>query len=98
MSSKQTPTSPCRVGWFAACLLLLIVAGCSNPRTPAAGNHTPPSATQHGGESREESVRLAIPHEAGQRYRTTRSLRVQEKTASDELVISSEEVTLTTVL
>ncbi len=98
MTNKQISSWRGNVGWLAACLLFTVGAGCSNPRTNPGGNQAPPTATQNGGETREETVRLATPHEAGQRYRTTRTLRVQEKTASDELVINSEEVTLTRVL
>jgi hypothetical protein len=86
---------------FAALLAIAIaVAGCSNPRAPErTGNFgAPPASADRGGQAEAESVRLIAPHKVGQRYRTTRTLRVEEKTETDNLVITSEEVTLTQVL
>jgi hypothetical protein len=71
--------------------LFLAISGCSNPRAPEqpASNNPPPANAQRGGQSEVESVRLITPHKVGQRYRTTRTLRVEEKTETDNLVITS---------
>ncbi len=102
MTNRQRPYAIrlSLTGWrivLAACVAL--VAGCSNPRAPQpANNEAPPANAERGGQGEVESVRLITPHKVGQRYRTTRTLRVEEKTESDHLVITSEEVTLTQVL
>jgi hypothetical protein len=84
---------------FGGLALALAVAACSNPRTNAPqSNEPPPTNTARGGGVEDETARMPVSHAVGSRFRTTRTLRVAERTEQDELVIASEEVTLTTVL
>lgn len=84
--------------WSLVIALLALLAACSNPRAnlPPSNEATP--AAPRGPEAERQSVRMMVSHSVGARYRTSRSLRVEELTADGPVVVESEEVTLTTVL
>ncbi|MCA8916321.1 MAG: hypothetical protein KDB90_13005 [Planctomycetes bacterium] len=90
------------MGRFAlayALLLACALTACGNPRTDGAGGsssdageNTAPAPVPR------PAVTLRPVSKAGDRFRTTRTLRVEELTESERYLTESEEVTLTEVL
>ncbi|MBX3459010.1 MAG: hypothetical protein KF696_03460 [Planctomycetes bacterium] len=83
---------------YAALLLAcVLVAACSNPRANPPANNAP-DQRQPDPDREAQTVRLRVSYNPGDRFRTTRTLTVAEKTDVDDYYTTSEELTLTTVL
>jgi hypothetical protein len=78
--------------------LLLALAACGNPRTDGAKPATDGGETSGPTETTRPTVTLRPLSTVGDRFRTTRTLRVEELTESERYLTESEEVTLTEVL
>ena len=80
------------------CWLLAIgVAACGNPRTNPRPENLPDNKESTGPVER-PAASLRPAHSVGDKFRTTRTLRVEELTESERYFTESEEVTLTEVL
>ncbi|MCA8937260.1 MAG: hypothetical protein KDB68_13760 [Planctomycetes bacterium] len=79
--------------------LALLVAACGNPRANPQPNDAPPAnSSSKGPREPRASVTLRPASAQGDRFRTTRTLRVEETTETERYITVSEEVTLTNVL
>ena len=79
--------------------LALLVAACGNPRANPQANDAPPANSSSRGTSEPRAAVTLRPASAqGDRFRTTRTLRVEETTETERYITVSEEVTLTNVL
>ena len=80
--------------------LCLLLAACGNPRANPQANNTPPdnSGPDGTGPNERPAIKLRPGSAAGDRFRTTRTLRVEENTETERYLTESEEVTLTEVL
>jgi hypothetical protein len=76
----------------------VLLAACTNPRANLPAANEPAAEAPRGPEAERQTVRMSVSHSVGARYRTSRTLRVEELTADGSVVVESEEVTLTTVL
>jgi hypothetical protein len=79
---------------FACCVLTLVLAACANPTTQPRTNSPEP---QPQGPVQRPEIELRPSYQPGQRFRTTRILRVEELTESERYYTEAEEVTLTEV-
>jgi hypothetical protein len=97
MTNNQLPVTNWRVPLVVGCWLLVIaVSACGNPRVNPTANNTPsntePTPTEPA------AISLRPVSKVGDRFRTSRVLRVEETTGSERYLTESEEVTLTEVL
>lgn len=85
---------------FIACCPLFLAVACGNPRAnpdpPPAGNQ--PAANAPEAPRPAEKVLLQPVYAPGRSFRTSRTLRVEELTATERFLTESSEITLTRVL
>ncbi|MHC4839408.1 MAG: hypothetical protein ACYTDT_00400 [Planctomycetota bacterium] len=78
---------------IATVAVVILLAGCSNPRKNPRGNEGPDNPPP----TNIETVRLTPGFEIDDKYRTTRVLKVEEFTSTERYVTTSTEETLTRV-
>ncbi|MCB9895663.1 MAG: hypothetical protein H6839_14545 [Planctomycetes bacterium] len=80
--------------------MLCALAACGNPRTDGGGAGDGSANNDEGRpkENARPAITLRPSNKSGDRFRTTRTLRVEELTESERYLTESEEVTLTEVL
>ena len=79
------------------CSLAICLAACGNPRTNPPPENLPDNR-ESAGPTERPAAALRPAHSVGDKFRTTRTLRVEELTESERYFTESEEVTLTEVL
>jgi hypothetical protein len=88
-----------RLSLLATAAICTALAACSNPRANPPDNGAPANnAAGQAGPAKRPAASMRPASEVGDRFRTTRSLRVEENTETERYVTESEEVTLTEVL
>ena len=85
---------------FYCCILICTLSACGNPRTGDRAGGGPDDAGTNAESAPTPRLRIELRpgSKAGDRFRTTRTLRVEELTETERYLTESEETTLTEVL
>jgi hypothetical protein len=97
MTNNQSPVTNWRIPLVIGNWLLVIaVSACGNPRVNPPANNTP--SNDEPTPKERATISLRPVSKVGDRFRTSRVLRVEETTGAERYLTESEEVTLTEVL